>query len=197
MKRSHKFLHSGYFFPNWNIESLFIGTFNPDCGRPVDYYYRRSSNGFWKILKHYDMHNKYDFNDFEDIKKFMLQMKFGCVDIISSIEFPDIDNDKICGKGFTDNVLFTVKGYRREYNFENIKSFLLNHKVKRVFSTWGHRSGPIEFNSLLLDFSNFCSLNSIQFVQLMSCSGRVYRGKKMEIINNNWWGNLDTTLLKG
>ena len=62
----HQFLHSEYFFPKWNVNTLFVGTFNPICGEQLDYYYRRKFNGFWKILKHYDESEIYNFSDFND-----------------------------------------------------------------------------------------------------------------------------------
>ena len=97
---SHQFLSKSYFFPNWEVDTLFIGTFNPSCGSPLDYYYQRKSNGFWKILKQYDTGSNYDFSNFENLKSFMILKRFGCVDIIRSISFPDLDKNKICGKGY-------------------------------------------------------------------------------------------------
>ena len=101
MTIEHQFLRSEYFFPNWNINTLFLGTFNPICGEQLDYYYRRSFNGFWKILKHYDENEIYNFTDFNQLKRFMIDKKFGCVDIIRTVTFPDVDGQKICGNGYT------------------------------------------------------------------------------------------------
>lgn len=190
----HQFLHSEYFFPNWKVNILFIGTFNPICGEQLDYYYRRSSNGFWKILKHYDENEIYNFTDFNHLKSFMIDNKFGCVDVIRSVSFPDVDRPKICGKGYTDNNLFKTKLYSREYNFEQIKKFILDNKVKNVFTTWGCRDNPKEFRNLLIDFQSFCDTNRILYVQLISPSGRMYKGDNINNINVNWWTNLDRHL---
>jgi hypothetical protein len=156
----HQFLNTEYFFPNWKIKILFLGTFNPICGEQLDYYYRRSSNGFWKILKHYDKTDIYNFNEFNNLKKFMIDKKFGCVDVIRRITFPDKDKDKICGNGYTDNNLFKTKEYYREYNFEEIKKFILKNKVNNIFTTWGCRNNPKEFRNLLIDFQTF-TINSM------------------------------------
>lgn len=191
MTIEHQFLRSEYFFPNWNINTLFLGTFNPICGEQLDYYYRRSFNGFWKILKHYDENEIYNFTDFNQLKRFMIDKKFGCVDVIRTVTFPDVDRQKICGNGYTDNNLFKTKLYSREYNFEQIKKFLLHNKVKNVFTTWGCRNNPKEFRNLLSDFQTFCHTHGILYVQLNSPSGRMYRSDNINNININWWTNLD------
>ena len=121
----------------------------------------------------------------------MIDKKFGCVDIIRNVSFPDIDKPKICGTGYTDNNLFKTKHYSREYNFEQIKKFLLLNEVKNVFTTWGCRDNPKEFRNLLSDFHFFCNSNGIFYGQLNSPSGRMYRGNYVNYININWWTNLD------
>ena len=124
----------------------------------------------------------------------MIDNKFGCVDVIRSVNFPDVDRPKICGKGYTDNNLFKTKLYSREYNFEQIKKFILDNKVKNVFTTWGCRDNPKEFRNLLIDFQSFCGTNRILYVQLISPSGRIYKGDNINNINVNWWTNLDRHL---
>jgi hypothetical protein len=192
---THQFLAKPYFLPNWEVDTLFIGTFNPSCGTPLDYYYQRKFNGFWKILKYYDLNNSYDFSNFEDLKSFMCLKRFGCVDLIRSVSFPDSDKNKICGNGYSDDNLFKVGGYKREYNFRQIKEYILSNKVKNVFSTWGIRIKPNEFRDHLIDFASFCSSNNVTFINLKSPSGRLYRGSQKPDIDNNWRDNLDDILV--
>ena len=191
MRIMHQFLNSEYFFPNWKVETLFLGTFNPSCAEQLDYYYRRRLNGFWKIIKHYDTENTFNFQDFNNLKRFMVNKKFGCVDVIKSVTFPEEDKNKICGQGYTDDNLFKVNNYTREYNFDSIKNYVIEQNVKNIFTTWGKRCKPLEFGILLADLQNFCSINGIRFCQLKSPSGRLYRGNNIDTINNNWWTNLD------
>jgi hypothetical protein len=190
----HQFLDSGYFFPDWEVNTLFLGTFNPLCGEQLDYYYRRRSNGFWKILKHYDTTNVYDFSDFQSLKRFMEVKRIGCVDVIRSVTFPDSDRSKICGDGYTDSNLFKVRGYTREYNFEQIKEYVINNKVSNILTTWGDRKDPNEFKDLLQDFESYCLENEITFINLKSPSGRLYRGDRVEEINSNWLQHLTPIL---
>ncbi len=191
----HQFIHSEYFFPNWKVDKLFIGTFNPMCGEQLDYYYRRKSNGFWKILNRYNSQNTElkDFT-FSNLKNFMINKEIGCVDVIRSVSFPNKDKDKICGSGYTDSNLFKIKEYIRDYNFEQIKEYIQNKKIKYVFSTWGNRCNPKEFGDKVMELNNFCSYNGVVFIQLNSPSGRLYKGDKVNIINSNWWNNLDSLL---
>jgi hypothetical protein len=190
----HQFLDSEYFYPNWEVNTLFLGTFNPVCGERLDYYYRRRSNGFWKILKYYDTTNEYDFSDFQSLKRFMGKKRFGCVDVIRSVTFPNNDRSKICGDGYTDSNLFRVRGYTREYNFEQIKEYVRNNEVSNILTTWGDRKDPNEFKDLLQDFKSYCLENGINFINLKSPSGRLYRGDRVEEINSNWLQHLTPIL---
>jgi hypothetical protein len=46
----HQLCKEEFYIPNWEIKYLFLGTFNPDGGQKVNYYYGRNSNQTWKIL---------------------------------------------------------------------------------------------------------------------------------------------------
>ena len=194
MTIQHQFLDSDIFVPNWEINTLFLGTFNPICGEPLDYYYRRKSNGFWKIIKHFDSQNEFDFTNFEDLKKFMTLKRFGCIDVIRSVTFPEVDKNKICGRGYSDDNLFRIKNYSREYNFDYIQTFTLERGVSNIYTTWGCRNSPKEFRNLLSDFENYCNVNQVRLVNLKSPSGRVYKGEEIQRINSNWFYHLNPIL---
>lgn len=191
MRVDHQFLHEDFFFPNWEVNKLFLGTFNPACGQELDYYYRRIANGFWRILKHYDPDNVYDFREFDQLKNFMRHHHFGCVDVVGSVEFPDHRHNEICGSGYEDSKLFRVQGFLRDYNFVQIKQFIEEHHVTGVFTTWGARSAPVEFVELKEDLRLFCEARGLMYVPLKSPSGRLYRGASIERINKAWWDILD------
>lgn len=46
----HQFKKKMFYLPKWEVEYLFIGTFNPSEGKKVPYYYGRKKNRFWKLL---------------------------------------------------------------------------------------------------------------------------------------------------
>lgn len=194
MTVQHQFLDSGYFFPAWEVDTLFLGTFNPLCGEQLDYYYRRRSNGFWKIIKHFDSLNEFDFSNFQELKEFMTLKKFGCVDVIRCVTFPEVDRNEICGNGYTDDNLFKVKNYSREYNFEQIKRFISEQNITNIFTTWGNRDKPKEFRTLVTDFEIFCSNNQSNFNKLKSPSGRLYKGEEINRIHSNWFLYLNPIL---
>ena len=187
MEVVHQFYNTNKFFPNWEVNYLFLGTFNPICGEQLDYFYRRKENGFWKILKqHFDPKNEYQIETFDGLKTFMIDKKIGCIDVISKVTFPDEKRYLICGTGYEDSKLFTVKNFIREYTFIDIQNFIVQNKTPKVFTTWGKRENPNEFKQQVDSFKNFCNNNNVCFTLLPSPSGRVYRGNKIPTINHQW-----------
>lgn len=71
-KINHQFLNGEFFIPNWEISHLFLGTFNPDGGDKVNYFYGRKKNQTWRLLSEIfeDDFNPEDFDSFlEKLKK--------------------------------------------------------------------------------------------------------------------------------
>lgn len=181
----HKFLHSQFLFPTWEIHTLVLGTFNPKCGEITDYYYGRSKNNFWRTLE--ELHNFENmwFQDRLDRKMdFMTNHKFGCTDIIGSIlKFESTDENEICGSGYSDQVLFTAKKCSINYQFDDIKHYLSTNNVKRIINTWGKRNTPRLFREQLFKFKEFCISNNIEYVEnCPSPSGRFRSRKHRELL---------------
>lgn len=179
-KIEHQFLKSEVFLPNWEIDTLVLGTFNPICGEKTDYFYGRCRNNFWRTLEEiHDLDYMWFHNVYGRKLDFMKINKFGCTDIIESILVQKYVNKKeFCGSGYSDKVIFTKKKCRVKYNFDEIKSFLINNKVTKVIHTWGKRNNPVEFRNHLSDFKTYCSKNYIEFIEeCPSPSGRL-RGKE-------------------
>ena len=78
-KIDHQFLKSKFFLPNWKIQTLVLGTFNPSCGEETDYFYERCQNNFWRTIEEI---SKLDYrwfqNNFECKLKFIKENEFGC-----------------------------------------------------------------------------------------------------------------------
>lgn len=186
-KIGHQFLKEEFFFPNWEVETLIIGTFNPNCGEKTDYYYGRCRNNFWRIIEKI-LHLKYMSlqNSFEEKLKIMSQEKFGCADIIQSIIL--MENTKpelICGSGYSDQVLFNQQKCSITYQFEDIKVLIKEKKVKKIINTWGLRDKPKLFVNNIDDLQNFCELRNISFIRKCpSPSGRLRSANhKEELLN--------------
>ncbi len=172
----HQFLHSNFFLPTWQVRTLVLGTFNPDCGTNTDYFYGRIHNNFWRTIEQlYNLENKWFHNNYERKLKYMTENKFGCTDIIKSIiKSDEVDEKEICGSGYKDQTLFTIKKCALTYHFQEIKSFILTNKVKKVIHTWGKRDSPSHFKNEIMEFKKFCLKNDVLYIEdCPSPSGRL------------------------
>jgi hypothetical protein len=163
---NHQFLNQECFLPNWKIETLILGTFKPECGDVTDYYYGRSRNRFWRVIENITNNEKYYFQNNPNRKKKVMEMyKFGCTDIIKFIKINENHRNRICGNGYSDSALFTLKEVLATYQFEEIKRYLISEKVKKVINTWGTRNNPNILVNQIDDLENFCNENGIIFVR--------------------------------
>jgi G:T/U-mismatch repair DNA glycosylase len=179
----HQFIKEEYFFPNWNIETLILGTFNPKCGEKVDYYYGRCRNNFWRIFEEIsNLDYMYFHNNYERKAEYMGKYKFGCTDVIKAIELRSFENKKIiCGQGYSDQKLFNKRICKTMFQFSEIKSFLSNNTVTKIINTWGNKNGPIDFINEINSLKSFCDKNDIEFIKYCpSTSGRL-RGKENKL----------------
>ena len=128
----HQFKKKMFYLPKWEVEYLFIGTFNPSGGKKVPYYYGRKKNRFWKLLSEV-FKIELDPNDssfFENLDR----LKVGCVDIIDSISYPEEYEDRLSSKGYSDSVLF-LSTIKKDYNTKNILDIISKNKLQKVFFT--------------------------------------------------------------
>lgn len=132
MRNNHQLKNNILYLPNWEVDYLFIGTFNPSGGEKVPYYYGRKKNRFWKLLSEVFKIElePYDDSFFEKLKS----LKMGCMDLIDSISCPEEYEDRVLGKGYSDNVLF-LSNVKKDYNTENILDIISKNKLRKVFFT--------------------------------------------------------------
>jgi hypothetical protein len=176
MNINHQLLNRN-FFPTWPVKTLILGTFNPECGDNVDYFYGRQSNNFWKAIKLAIIENNAHSNP-DDKFTIMKDFQFGCTDIIKSIKIQPEKHKLVCGSGYSDSILFTKKYCQPIYNFDDIKNFLINNKIEKVLQTWGKRNSPKFFREQVEDLKEFCITNKIKFIfHCPSPSGR-FKGKE-------------------
>jgi len=151
MKVDHKFLDEEFNSPKWDVNTLILGTFNPQDEKVIaDYYYGRVkvskkgksfSNNFWPSLSKYIQsidNSQADLlpGDFNSKENLMIKFKFSCLDIIKSVEIPDEMKADIIGNSYKDQPLFLSKT-KRVYNTEDIISIIKNKKIKKVIASWG------------------------------------------------------------
>jgi hypothetical protein len=162
----HKFLNSDFFLPTWDTETLVLGTFNPSCGEETDYFYGRKRNRFWRALEALTLNEKYYFdNNLSRKEKVMKNYKFGCTDIIKSIKINENYRNRVCGNGYSDSALFTLREVIATYQFGEIKKYLLSNKIKKVINTWGMRNKPNIFKNQVNDLEFFCNEHEIIFIR--------------------------------
>jgi hypothetical protein len=184
MKVNHQFLNEAFFIPDWEIEYLFLGTFNPEGGEKVNYFYGRESNFTWKILSEIfeNDFNPYDTNNFSNFIKQLELKKIACMDIIKSVEFDEksFDEMRIKGKGYKDSNIINKKVIRK-YSTEDINSIIKKNKNVKVFTTWGNGSNLKEWRTELIKLKDFTTLKS------PSKAARVPKGlSKFNYVLEDW-----------
>ncbi|MBT2160258.1 uracil-DNA glycosylase family protein [Zobellia barbeyronii] len=134
----HQFLNMPFYTPDWEISHLFLGTFNPEGGDKVNYFYGRSKNKTWKLISEVF---KDDFNpeEFEFFLAKLKKNKIACMDMIKSANVPEERITSINGNGYSDSKLIN-NSIQRDYNTQNILNIISQNKNIKVYSTWG--AGP-------------------------------------------------------
>jgi len=132
---NHKFKNRKFYFPKWELDYLFIGTFNPEFGEDVPYYYGRSRNNFWKIISKIFKTTIAPYDD--DFFKKLIEIKLGCVDLVDSVTYDKVlYHDKINGKGYDDKILFKKKNnIKKNYNTIEIVNLIKKNNLSKVYIT--------------------------------------------------------------
>jgi hypothetical protein len=162
--------------PNWEIETLFIGTFNPsiewNTNNNAAYFYGRSRNNFWKLLSEFSCNQiPIERNNYDSMINFLKQKKIGLTDIIIRINDADLNNQHHIEliRKFRDHDLDRFKDI--EFNTKYIlKQLALGH-IKQVYFTRSVvYNGSIENN--ILEIENYCKTQNILFARLNTPSGQ-------------------------
>ena len=188
MKVNHQFLNEVFFIPDWDVEYLFLGTFNPEGGEKVNYFYGRESNFTWKILSEIfeNDFNPYDVNNFNKFIEQLKLRKIACMDVIKCVEFDEktYDITRITGKGYKDSNIINTK-VKREYNTREIISIIEKNKNVKVFTTWGKGANLKEWRNEVAKMENIVNLKS------PSRAARVPKGvEKFNYILKYWKSNI-------
>lgn len=178
----HQFSNKDFYIPNWNIKHLFIGTFNPQGGEEVKYYYGRSKNRTWELLsqifkENLDPNNVNFFNRIEE-------RCIACMDLIHAVNAPNNKITHIIGKGYADSKIIN-NTVQRQYNIENIENVIIQNPGVKIYSTWGKGSELKNWRREVIKIENLINLVSPSMV------ARVPSGnEKFAYMLNNWAENI-------
>ena len=153
--------------PNWEIEHLFIGTFNPSWNLnnavQADYFYGRIRNNFWCILPIVFGGDNLKYENLEAKLNYIQANKIGITDLIKQVINADIENPHDVlnlTTRFSDNVL---NNYELEFNNEAIKKLILRNlnTIKGVYLTRSTLNGINQIANSWTEIEIFCIQNNI------------------------------------
>ena len=134
---NHQLNQTDFYIPNWDIEHLFVGTFNPEGGEKVNYYYGRPRNQTWNLISEI-FSDKFDPTS-KDFFVLLKKHKIGCMDMIDKVIASEERIEKIIGKGYSDPQI--INNYvKRVYNTDQILNIINKNRKTKVYSTWGKGS---------------------------------------------------------
>jgi hypothetical protein len=158
----HQLCKEEFYIPNWEIKYLFLGTFNPDGGQKVNYYYGRNSNQTWKILSQV-FETCFDTNEPVSFFKTIFEKKIACADMIHSVKAHSEKISGILGRGYSDTKIIN-NSIDRNYNTTLIQGVIRNNPSVLVFSTWGNGSNLKEWRNEISKISEIIPLASPSLV---------------------------------
>jgi G:T/U-mismatch repair DNA glycosylase len=179
----HQLSNQRIYTPTWEVRYLLLGTFNPEGGDSVRYYYGRHRNQTWKILSEIfcDELNPNSDDFFDKIKKH----KISFMDIIHKVNVPLNMTDMVIGSGYKDSNIIN-KSVIRTYRTEAILDLIKDNPQVNVFSTWGIGSSLQEWNIEVNKIKSIIPLVS------PSMAAKVPKGaQKFNYMLNDWKNKLN------
>lgn len=188
------------FLPSWEIETLIIGTFNPQNefapANLANYYYGRTRNYFWRAVPKFACEEEINSLNVPLQIKFLKNQKIGLTDLLVSINDAEIGNqihiDRI--KSFKDIQIELFNSF--DWNTENIIDILKSNRIKAVFFTkLGQPDARINnqntFEAQMRIIENYCSQNNISHNRLHTPSGNGLGvgTPKLNNLINRWYIN--------
>jgi len=159
MPCNHRYLND--LLPDWEINNLFIGTFNPEWGEDdentVPYFYGRVANNFWCVLPEiFNSHIKFnEISNKEKLQEFLKNNKIGITDIIKSLSNADINNLDHKEMVLTYSDIY-LENFEIEDNLKNIFKLINKNKIQGVYFTRSSFSKIPKIKNLWNNVINKC-----------------------------------------
>lgn len=183
----HQFESESWFVPDWKLKLLLVGTFNPEGGERVEYFYGRGMNHMWPIVSYctgQDLHPSQGADFFNAIQ----ELGIGCMDLLRSVGVPQGEEGKVRGMGYEDSNLFRGAN-QRVYMTEEILAVIDQNPGICVLPTWGKGSAFLK-----RDWQQIARLPELPF--LPSPSPRPRTGS-IELKRTKWCAQLSPCLGRG
>lgn len=172
MSCPHRF--ENQLIPDWKIEHLFVGTFNPgwDFNNAVqaDYFYGRQRNNFWCILPNVFGGNNLKNKNLTTKLDYIQTKRIGITDLVVKVINADINNPTDVANLTTKFSDRTLNEYQLMFNTENIKNLISNNlkTIKGVYLTRSTLNGINQIAANWLEIEKFCKINSIYTGRLLT-----------------------------
>lgn len=180
----HKFIHDLKLeYVGWEVNTLFIGTFNPGCCKKNEaewFYGRTGKNMFWDTIGLFYENNPLlgQNGDIEKWKAFCKRNKIAVTDLIQSIDGVDMqfegDQKKLC-QNFSDSKLelyINTGQYSSNYVEDLIQNSPKLSKLKCVYLTRATTNNP--WNQLWSPINTACVGKGIYVQKLLTPGGFNY-----------------------
>jgi G:T/U-mismatch repair DNA glycosylase len=192
MACNHRFIEE--LIPEWEIEYLFVGTFNPEWDKSsnnASYFYGRHTNHFWYIMpqvfRDMSLMDKEYRNNKKFLKDYLKSKKIGLTDLIRSIEDAENkDEHRRCILSYRDKDLEKFKKIKyNEEIFNLIDKNLQSLKKGGVFLTRQIGREISQINEKWEDIKRYCKSKGIKVDELVTPSigyrsNGYNRNKKLE-----------------
>ena len=166
-----------------NIETLIIGTFNPETEKnPAEIFYGRSRNHLWKLLPlalgAEDLKGK----DSKDKLDFIKKHKVGFIDLVAEVRV-DAGSETNYGNDYIDS---RVTKWR-----DVISEMKKMKRLKKVCFTRKTFSGIPQVKERVIDLEHYCKRRQLPF-QCLSTPARIYSKSKQEEWTNFFSGSANS-----
>jgi hypothetical protein len=173
-------------FPDWEIDYLIIGTFNPKWDNPnnnnADYFYGRSRY-FWKVISIFFRGVEFVPETMKAKVEFCRKYRIGFTDLFENIitakEESDIDKNRIFSFKDTDLESFGLSNISK--NTQKIKEYLRDRKSMKVLFTLLSGNSSSIISKEITEIEAYAKQLKIETARLHSPTGQGLGGGKPRI----------------
>ncbi len=177
--------------PNWDADTLIIGTFNPENewtpDNDANYFYGRPRNLLWELLPRFANNAAIHRQDIDNQYDFLQSNHIALTDLLISIDDANIENLQHLNwiRNYKDTNINNFHEFT--WNTEQIVNFIHFKNIQAVYFT--KLGGEAPFGEQMTFIETFCDANNILHFRLNSPSGQgLGRGRpKINKLTDRWF----------